>query len=352
MLSEMTVRSHFRKQAAACARLGSPFTARLLELAAEQLGGAGQVGRTVLDWPGDPTADALALRLAGGLHALVLSGAAPELAAVYPRGARADDPAALWPAITRALEGQADYLEHFLERPPQTNEVARSGVLLGGFLTVAAETGLPLRLLEIGASAGLNLVFDAYAYDLAEAGWGPEDAPLRLSPAWRGALPPLGPVEIRARSGCDRTPIDPRDLDDRLRLRAYVWADQPARRHRLEAALDIVAGTDLRIEQADAADWVEKHLAEPARGVATVLFHSIVWQYLARETRDRVAAAIARGGRRAASGSPLAWLRMEPAPERGHAELRLTLWPGADERLLAHADYHGRWVRWLSGPLA
>src|SRR5919106_3163212 len=99
MLSGMTVRSHFRKQAAACARLGSPFTARVLELAAEQLGGAGQVGRTVLDWPGDPTADALALRLAGGLHALVLSGAAPESAAVYPRGARAGDPAALWPAI-------------------------------------------------------------------------------------------------------------------------------------------------------------------------------------------------------------------------------------------------------------
>ena len=78
-----------------------------------------------------------------------------------------------------------------------------------------------------------------------------------------------------------------------------------------------------------------------------MLFHSIVWQYLRRETRDRVAAAIARGGRRAAPDSAFAWLRMEPAPDRGHAELRLTLWSGGDERLLAHADYHGRWVRWL-----
>jgi hypothetical protein len=343
----MTVRRHFRKQAAACARLGSPFTARLLELAAERLDRAGALSRTVLGWRGDPLADALALRLAGGLHALVLSGAAPELAAAYPGGARADDPAALWPEVAQALEAHADYLGRFLERPPQTNEVARSAVLLGGFLTVAAETGLPFRLLEIGASAGLNLLFDAYAYDLADASWGPQDAPLRLSPTWEGALPVLVPVEIRARSGCDRAPIDPRRPDDCLRLRAYVWADQPARRHRLEAALDVVAGTDLRVERADAADWVERHLAEPVSGAATVLFHSIVWQYLPRETRDRVAAAIARGGRRAAPDSPLAWLRMEPAADRAHAELRLTLRPGADERLLAHADYHGRWVRWL-----
>jgi hypothetical protein len=347
MVSVMTVRSHFRKQAAACARLGSPFMARLLEVAAERLDRAGAVGRMVLSWPGDPVADALALRLAGGLHALVLSGAAPELAAVYPGGARAGDPAALWPEVAQALETHADYLGRFLEQPPQTNEVARGAVLLGGFLTVAAETGLPLRLLEIGASAGLNLLFDGYAYDLADAPWGAQDAPLRLSPTWQGALPPLVPVEIQARSGCDRRPIDSRDADDRLRLRAYVWADQPARRHRLETALAVVAGTDLRIERADAADWVERHLAEPASGAATVLFHSIVWQYLRRETRDRVAAAIARGGHRAAPDSPLAWLRMEPAPDRAHAELRLTLWPGADERLLADADYHGRWVRWL-----
>jgi hypothetical protein len=344
----MTVRSHFQGQAAACTRLGSPFTARLLELAAERLVETGHVGRAILRWPGDPKADALALRLAAALHALVLSDASPELAAAYPEGSRSGDPAALGPALTRAFEAQGAVIADFLARPPQTNEVGRSAVLLGGFLTVAAETGLPLRLLELGASAGLNLFWDAYAYDLAGAAWGPPDAPLRLCPDWQGALPPLIPAAIRSRRGCDRTPLDPSDAGDRLRLRAYVWADQVDRRRRLEVALDLVAESGLRVERADAAEWTEARLSEPAPGEAIVLYHSIVWQYLPPAGQRRIAAAIERAAACATSPSPLAWLRMEPARDVRHSELRLTLWPGGHERLLAEADYHGRWVRWLA----
>jgi hypothetical protein len=344
----MTVRRHFRDQAAACARRGSPFTATLLGLAAERLDGAGRIGSAVLNWQGDPRADALALRLAAGLHALVLSGASPDLAAVYPGSARAADAAALWPAVADALEAHAAFIADYLKRAPQTNEVARSAVLLGGFLTVAAETRLPLRLLEVGASAGLNLVWDAYAYDFVDAAWGPPAAALRLSPQWQGAVPPLIPIGIHSRRGCDRDPVDPHRPDDRLRLRAYVWADQAARRRRLGLALDVVAGTDVRVEQADAADWVETSLAAPSSGAATVLFHSIVWQYLPAAGQRRIVAAIERAAGRATSVCPLAWLRMEPARAVGHAELRLTLWPGGHDRLLAHADYHGRWIRWLA----
>ena len=170
--------------------------------------------------------------------------------------------------LTRAFEVHGAFIADFLARPPQTNEVGRSAVLLGGFLTVAAETGLPLRLLEIGASAGLNLIWDAYAYDLADAAWGPPAAPLRLRPDWQGALPPLIPAAIRGRRGCDRAPLDPSDAGDRLRLRAYVWADQVDRRHRLEVALDLVAESGLRVERADAAEWAEARLREPAPGEA------------------------------------------------------------------------------------
>jgi hypothetical protein len=344
----MTVRSHFHAQAAACARLGSPFTAGLLGLLAERLDETGALGRAVLGWQGDPRSDALALRVAAGLHALVLSGAAPELAAGYPGGTRADDPAALGPALTRALEAHGAAIAGFLERPPQTNEVGRSAVLLGGFLTVAAETGLPLRLLEIGASAGLNLIWDVYAHDLAGAAWGPPNAPVRLRPQWQGALPPLVPVAIAGRRGCDRAPVDSRAPGDRLRLRAYVWADQADRRRRLETALDLAAERGVRVEGADAAAWTEARLRAPARGAATVLYHSIVWQYLPPDGQRRVAAALERAAACATSASPLAWLRMEPAPDVRHAELRLTLWPGGDERLLAEADFHGRWIRWLA----
>jgi hypothetical protein len=308
------------------------------------LDGEGAVAQALRSWTGDPVADALALRLAGGLHALVLSGRAPDLAAVYPGGARAGDVAALRAAVLASLDEQAAFLCAFLEGPPQTNEVGRSAALLGGFLTVAAETGRPLSLLEIGASAGLNLLWDHYGYRLGAAGWGPEDAAVTLAPEWRGDLPPLGPVEVAARRGCDRAPVDPRD---RLRLLAYVWADQATRRRRLEAALAQAARLGLTVEAADAGDWTRRQLETPAAGQATVLYHSIVWQYLPAASRRAVVAAVRRAAGQANTEAPFAWLRMEPLPGADCAAVTLTLWPGGRERRLARADYHGRWVDWL-----
>lgn len=343
------VRQHFRDQAKACLELGSPFTAMLLESAAERLDATGSVGRTILQWPGDPKADALALRFAGSLHALVLSGAAPPLERVYPRAGVEADRDTLWPAAADALDRHGPALLRYLESPPQTNEVARCAVLLGGFLEIARQTGRPLALLEIGASAGLNLHWDRYGYAVGEASWGPASAPLRLEPEWRGPLLTLGSVEVRQRRGCDRRPIDPSDAHDRLRLRAYVWADQAARLARLDAALDHAARQGTRVEHADAADWVEAQLAVRPPGLTTVLFHSIVWQYLPPVTQQRIEAALERAGGAASEDTPLSWLRKEPSPGGGHTELRLITWPGGREQPLANADYHGRWVSWRAG---
>lgn len=337
------VREHFRHQGEASRQLGSPFTAMLAEMAAERLDATTEVGGAILAWPGNPLADALALRFIGSLHALVLSDASPELARAY---AEPGEPEDLWPVIAAALDRHATAILRFLDSPPQTNEVARSAVLLGGFATIAARTRLPLALLEIGASAGLNLHWDAYGYRLGDASWGPAAAPLRLEPEWRGPMPPLGPIEVHSRRGCDQRPINPGDPQDRLRLRAYVWADQPARLARLEAALDHAARQGARVERADAADWVEARLAERPAGLVTVLYHSIVWQYLPKDVQHRIVAALERAGDAADAGSPLAWLRMEPARGKGHAELLLTSWPGGYEQRLADADYHGRWVSW------
>jgi hypothetical protein len=344
--SDVPVRQHFRRQAAACLQLGSPFTATLLETAADRLDATSAVGRAILHWPGDPTADALALRFAGSLHALVLSGAAPALARAYPGAGTGADPDSLWSEVAAALDRHEPAVLRFLDSPPQTNEVARCAVLLGGFLAIAHATQRPLALLEIGASAGLNLHWDGYAYGLGDLSWGPASAPLRLAPDWRGPVPAQAAVEVRARRGCDRRPLDPGGTSDRLRLSAYVWADQAARLARLEAALDHAARQSTRVEQADAADWVEARLARRPAGLATVLFHSVVWQYLPPATQQRIVAALERVGAKAGAATPLAWLRMEPSSGGAHAELRLTLWPGGDEQLLADADFHGRWVSW------
>ncbi|MFZ6764955.1 DUF2332 domain-containing protein [Pseudoroseomonas sp. WGS1072] len=340
----------FRKQIAWCERLGSPFTARLLGLLAEDLAAGGPAADLAGHWPGDPVADALALRLAGALHALVLSGEAPALAACYPprANARADAPDAA--ALRAVLLARRAEIAAFLASPPQTNEVGRSGVLLGGFLEIAHRAGLPLRLLEIGASAGLNLLWDRFHYTLGDAVWGDPASPVRLAPRWTGPLPPLAaPVRVASRGACDRSPVDLRDPAQRLRLRAYVWPDQQDRLARLDGAIALALGAGSRVEPADAGDWVAARLAEPAEGQATVLYHSIMWQYMPAATRARIAGALSEAGARATAAAPLAWLRFEPPQAEARPELRLTLWPGGGESLLATAQAHGQTVDWTGG---
>ena len=347
MSGHAAIAAAFTQQSAWCTRLGSPFTATLLTLLAEDLGAGGPTAALAGAWPGDPVADALALRLAGALHALVLRGEVPALAACYPPHPTPGLDA-LKEAVRTALTERSFFIRAFLQSPPQTNEVGRSAVLLGGFLAVAADTRLPLYTLEIGASAGLNLLWDKYQYRLGDAAWGEPQSPVALAPAWKGALPPLSaPLHVAARAGCDIAPVDLQDNAQRLRLTAYVWADQRARLGRLQAAIDVARSAGIRVAQADASEWVEARLADPAPGHATVLYHSIMWQYMPEATRARIAASIADAGGRATPTAPLAWLRFEPPADADAPELHLTAWPGGHLRVLAKAHPHGNAIHWL-----
>lgn len=340
------VRDAFRRQAEVCAGMGSPFMARLCALAAERLAPGGPVADRLLDWPGDPSnrADALPLRLAGALHALVLDGCDAELAAVYPPHDPSDD--ALWSAVSAALNAQAAFILARLDGPPQTNETQRSAALAPGYLTVAAETGLPLVCSEIGASAGLNLLWDRFGYTFGAARWGDPASPVRLAPEWTGPPPPLRHVEVAERAGCDVAPLDPADPATEGRLLSFVWADQPERLARTRAALTLARAEGLRVAQADAGDWITARLAEPRPGRAHVIAHSIMWQYMPQATRARIAGLIADAGARATADTPLAWLRLEPDGTAPGAAVTLDLWPDRPRRLLGRADFHGRWVDW------
>ncbi len=345
------MREHFGVQAAHCQAVGSPFTGDVLECVLACLDRDLPLGQAILDWAGDPRPDALALRVAGGLHALVLQDEAPALAAAYPGGARHGDRSSLERAIGAAMADHGPALMQALGSPPQTNEVARAGVLAGGFFAVAAATGQPLALLEIGASGGLNLLWDHYRYELGGAAWGDPAAPLCLSPAWQGPPPPCGPVAVTSRAGCDRSPVDLRDPAGRLRLRSYIWPDQGDRLARLDAAVAVAAAADLVIDRADAVDWLAAKLARRPDNAATVLFHSVFWQYLPEQDKERLRDMMVLAGNEATANAPLAWLRMEADEDARAAELRLSLWPPSlwpdgQDRLLARADFHGRWVEW------
>ena len=337
-----------RTQARWCAELGSPLYADLMARAAADVEAGGPVFDVLAGHDGDPGEHAIALRLFGGLHRLALEGGAPDVAAHLPSTGGDADADAAWPAVLAAVRGEAPRLRAGLTSPPQTNEVGRSAALLVGFHTVAAETARPLRLLEVGASAGLNLRWDRYRYDVGATSVGDDRSPVRFPSSWFDGVWSLPrAVAVTERRGCDAAPIDPAREDDRLRLLSYVWPDQRARFERLAAALEVAARVPVVVDAADACDWLDSRLPESADGAATVVFHSIFVQYLSVAARARLLAIVEEAGRRAGHGAPLAWLRMEPGGER-HAEVRLTMWPGGRERVLATAGFHGQPVRWLS----
>ena len=319
---------------------------RLCGLLGERLDRESEVGRRLLDWPGDadPFADALPLRLTGGIHSLVRRGEAPELADCYPPRPLPDEER-LWAAVRPVLDHPD--LPAWLDSAPQTNEVGRSAVLMAGLLVVADLFPQPVELLELGASAGLNLLLDRYGYDLGGLRTGDLASPLRLQPEWTGDRPPDARVEVASRRGVDLTPLDPRR--DGERLLAYVWPDQRRRLAQLEAALAIAASEPPPVEQGDAADWIAARLAEPQpAGVTRVVLHSIAFQYFPREAKKRIYAMMAAAGAAATLGSPLAWLRYEHDRRDERITLRLTTWPG-EERLLAYCHPHGSVVHWLDG---
>ncbi len=344
-----TVPQQFQSQADWCSRLGSPLYAHLLSRAAEDYEAGGPV-RDLLE----PDAlsrprIALPLRFMAAMHRLVLEGRAPELARFYPSAGGSLTLETSWESFLRTMGEQAESFRALIGRAVQTNEPGRSGSLLGGFLLIAQSTGLPLRLLEIGASAGLNLCWDRFRYQWPGGAWGDPESPVRLENVFVEGAPPLAAVTVQDRSGCDPDPVDLHSPEGRLTLLACTWPDQLERIRMLQAAIAIARGMSCQIEAAGAADWLQPRLAMPVTGVATVVFHSIVWPYLSESERARVTSLIEQAGRAATPQAPLAWLRMEPQTEPPTAgpEVRLRIYPGFEERVIATTTFQAPAVRWM-----
>jgi hypothetical protein len=328
-----------RFQAPACEMLGSPLYARLLERVAVDIEEAGPSLAVLRGHEDDPEGSALALRLLGAVNRLVLLGEEPGLGCLYEDPGR--DEGDTWRKFRAVLERNEGRLRQLVDRPVQTNEVGRCAALLPGFLLVAEATGLPLRLLEVGSSAGFNLSWDSYRYVSDGFEWGSAGSPLTIDFELEGSgvFPAVDRVEIAERRGCDAAPVDPTGAAGEVDSLAYIWPDQRGRVERVRAALAVARERRPAVEKAGAAAWVGRTLREPARGCATVLFHSIVEQYLSEVELAAFHGHIRRAGERATAAAPLAWLRMEPAGHR--AEVRLTTWPGGEDRLLGRAGYHG-----------
>ena len=337
----------FANQVAYCRDNQAPITASVCEGLRALLGGerGGAVMRRVRKWAGPPLADALPLRVAGGLHALQLAGAEPALRPIY-EGLGPTDAAE---RIADALERHEAFLLPWLDGPPQTNEAGRSWGFAAAMLWLASK-GLSPRfaLYELGSSAGINLMMDRYRFDLGGVTAGPENAELQLAPEWRGAPPPPGSFEIVGARGCDVAPVDLTDPDQALRLKAYIWPEFTTRFARMDAAVALAAAAPPQIARCGAADFLEEVLAEPEQGGTTrIVMHSVVWQYVQPEERERIEAMMTEAGARATQEAPLAWVSLEADRDTHRHELSVRYWPGGEDwRMLGTAHPHGNWVEW------
>lgn len=339
----------FENQVAYCRDNGAPVTAAicqaLLDLIPGERGGA--VMRRTREWAGPALADALPLRMPGGLHTLYLAGDALELAPIY-QGQRVSNVVDI---ITTVLETHEARLLPWLDGPPQTNEAGRSSNFVAAFLWLV-DQGLPPRFVlnEIGSSAGINLMLDRYSYDLGGVRSGPDNPAMAFQPEWRGDAPPQADFEIISARGCDVAPVDLTDPAQALRLKGYIWPEATERFARMEAAIAAAHEAKPEIAKMDAADFVEQVLAAPVKaGETCVIMHSVVWQYVPQDQRHAVTAAITAAGAARRADAPLAWISVEANRDTHRHELRVRYWPGGEsEALLAVAHPHGAWVEWLA----
>ncbi|HUA49406.1 MAG TPA: DUF2332 domain-containing protein [Solirubrobacteraceae bacterium] len=345
----LTLAARFRRHADSIARSHrSPLYVQLMRAAAEDIDRGGIVAELFTGVPAPP-GSVPQLRLLAALHHLVLSGRAPELGAFYPSAGGDRSPADAWPAASAAIDEHFDTIKVRLGRTVQTNEPGRSAVLFAGLLWLTARYQQPIRLLEVGASAGLNLLVDRYAYQVDDHELGTPGSPLRFVDPW--APPPpidLGAaaaaLRIVARGGCDVAPMDPRAPDDQLTLLSYIWPDELPRIDRLRAALSVAAEDPVPVTARLGSEWLPEVLADRREGELVVVWHSVIRQYVAPEEWAAIERAL---GERPG----VVRLSMEPSGAH-HARMQLTVHEPAHapETVLAVCDDHGLPIRWQTTP--
>jgi hypothetical protein len=326
-----------RHQARHFAEGGSPVYERLADALADDPAVAERIVAERRTWDG-------VLRLFGAVHDLVLTGAAPE--------ALSGDPGDFAAAL---VEHEDRLRERVARQAVQTNEVRRCTGLLPAFLMLARERGLPLELLELGPSAGLNLLVDRYAYRYTHGRWGPLDAMLQLeADDRRGPVPPgllATRLDVRRRRGVDLAPVDPTRDDGYLVLRSFLWAGRQDRIDRLDAAIAVLQAMPNPPELV-AGNYIEllpELLAARPDDALTVVFQTASTGYLSPEDNTRLRSALEAAG---ADGRPLGWVSTRRRDEResdrdDRYELEVRLWP-EPVRLVGYLDFHGNWLEWLA----
>jgi hypothetical protein len=313
----------------------------LLDAFADDLEAGGPVAAICRDHLNARRRDVIQLRLLAGIFRIVLRGDAPELRAFYPCLGGTADPSGAWPVVRPLLITYVDELRAALDRPPQTNEVGRSAGLLVGVFDAVRRSGLHrIRLLEPGASAGLNLNVDRYRFVGPDWEWGDPRSPRSIDTGCAG----VRPVDfvIVGRRGCDLAPVGASERRGADYLTSFVWPFDVDRRARLAAALKIDARHPVPVDEASASTWLGEQLDLPVPDeVLTVVWQSITQQYWPPAESAATLATIESARARI----PLAHIAMEGIPPRqasgGFDIARHGPTVTVDGRVIARSHHHG-----------
>jgi hypothetical protein len=287
------------------------------------------------------------------VHAILLEGGDDDLARFYPNLTARPDPGDPMPAFRAFCDAHADELAELLAtRSTQTNEIGRCALLLPVLGILADEVG-ELGHVDVGASAGLNLLFDRYEYAYEPGGAVGGPSPVRLECGTRGAVPvPTSMPAVVRRCGLDRSPVDVHDPVQRRWLEACVWPDQTDRFERLRAALDIAAGEDIDVRRGDAVTDVTAIAG--SLDAHPVITNTWVLNYLTADERSAYVAALDGLG----VERDLSWIFLEMPlltpelpvrdPAQSDSVLVLVRWRHGRRTVdhLGIAHPHGYWLHW------
>lgn len=337
-------------QAKACNDIGSAMYTRLFHDLADDYADNGRTFAILAGRSARPIHDAIPLRLAAAVHRIVLSGRDERLARHYPSvgGKPGHDFTADFIAYMR---DHIDEIDLALTQQVQTNEVGRSIVHLTMSHWLTTQDIATFDLLELGASAGLNLNFDKYYACSGQLRMGDSQSAVRFMGDYFTHTPnlPKTGAQVHRKRGVDISPLDVTQSEDETRLLSFFWPDQKARIERTRAAIEIAKVSPPLVDSASADIWLQQQLSRPFER-ATVVFHSIVWQYLGAGTQNGVREALASGAQRATPQTPLLWVRMEPAGPV--ADVQVDVWDGSSlepiHSRLAEVGYHGQNMNWLA----
>jgi hypothetical protein len=289
--------------------------------------------------------------LLGAVHYLLLKGATHPLAAFYPsltdRPRTDADPYPVFQAFCR--EHQDAIRDLLRTRRVQTNEVRRCACLLPAFAYVARlAPDRPLALLEIGPSAGLNLLWDRYGYDYGTGGqYGDPQSPVQLRCTLRGARRPPLPITLPPvawRAGLDLNPVDVRDPDAVLWLRALIWPEHHERAALLAAALPLVQQDPPPLIAGDALDLLPAILPTVPAEATLCIFHSFTLNQFPHAARERFLAILAEHSRR----RDIYRVFIEGLPGLNYPQMGCTTFAHgvAAEQALGICNAHGEWLEW------